>query len=406
MASTRTTIAHPLAERLVRLGVDLRGALCEVLAALPEGGQGPQRLGATLGLDKVFAHRLLKACRHEDPLAALQHAPGPEPLRRFLGAARRRGVPSEPIERATAAVERFHSVLREEIGDRSTLDALLSAWLPQARGGFELSRKQALFKAQSRLLGLSAETNLAAVLLHPSPKSDRIDVVWVAGLYGLKRWRPGARAKIATRRFVKAGSGSDDRHPTTLAGERVEGLEGLRLDAFCAARPAELEVHRVGETVHYLLDDARVGRKAGSDLVIAEVNRAEMPRRPDPGRRPYVFAEVSTPTSLLLFDVLVHVDLYPGATPDLATYDTAFDGVVDVNDPTRAFDRLDVDEMLEVRGRGLERLPVPEVPRHAELYAHVVDSLGWDPAALHAWRARIDYPLYGSQVVVSFDGAG
>jgi len=406
MKSPRSLSPHPLAEHLQSLGADLRAALSGVLAALPEGGQGPQRLGAALGLDKVFAHRLLKACRDGHPLAALQHAPGPEPLRRFLRAAQRRGVPAEPLERAAAAVERFQTVLREEVSDRSTLDALLSAWLPQARGGFELGRKQALFKAQSRLLGLSAETNLATVILHPSVEPGRIDVVWLVGLYGLKRWRPGARAKIATRRFVQARSGADDRRPTTLAGERVEGLEGLRLDRFCSAPPAELAVRRIGETVHYLLDDKHFGQKAVSDLLFAEVNCAEMQRRPDPGRRPYVFAEVSTPSRLLVFDVLVHVDLYASSTPELATYDTAFDGVVDLNDPAREIDRLDLDEMLEVRGRGLARLPVPEVPRHAELYAHVMESLGWDPAALHAWRARIDYPVYGSQVVVSFDGAG
>jgi hypothetical protein len=396
-----------LAIQLARLGGELRAALLAVLAAIPEATQGPQRLGAALGLDKVFAHRLLKAVRADDPLAVLQHAPGPDPLTRFLRAARRRGASAESIVLATAAVDRFRAVLREEVGDRSRLDALLSSWLPQSRGEFEVRRKQAVFKAQSQLLGVSAKTNLATVLLHPSADGERIDVVWLVGLYGLQRLRAGARTKLATRRFVAAAPGSTaDRRPTTLEGERVEGLEGLRLDRFCGAEPAELEVRRTGEVVHYLLGGEGLGRKAKCDLLIAEVNRAEMPRTPAAGRRPYVFAEVSTPTQLLVFDVLVHHDLYPGAAPELATYDTAFDGVVDVNDPTRAIDRLDVHDTLEVLGPGVGRLPVPEVPRHAELYAHVLASLGWDPDALRAVRTRIDYPLYGSQVVVSFAPPG
>lgn len=87
--------------------------------------------------------------------------------------------------------------------------------------------------------------------------------------------------------------------------------------------------------------------------------------------RAYVFAEIATPTKLLLFDVLVHRAIYPGAIPELGTYDTAFDGVVDVNDPAREVDRLDTADRLEVTGRG------------------------------------IDYPLYGTQIAVSFDmGAG
>jgi hypothetical protein len=389
-----------LHERLAVLGGELRDALAGVLAEVAEGGQGPQRLGAALGLDKVFAHRLLKALRAGDPLAVLAHAPGPDPLRRFLRAARRRGADQELVARALAEVDRFHAVLREEIGDRSRLDALLSSWLPQARAEFELRRKQAVFKAQSQLLGVSAAVNLATVLLHPSASGDRIDVVWLVGLYGLQRLRPGARTKLATRRFV---AGEHDRRPTTLAGERIEGLEGLRLDAFCAAEPAELEVRRVGDVVHYLLGGERVGRKAKSDLLLAEVNREEMPRTPAPGRRPYVFAEISTPAHLLIFDVLAHADLYPAALPELGTYDTAFDGVVDVNDPARAIDRLDVAGSLEVLGRGVDRLPAAEVPGHAALLAHVLASLGWDADAFRAWRTRVDYPLYGSQVVVSFD---
>ena len=277
---------------------------------------------------------------------------------------------------------------------------MLASWLPQARSEFELRRKQTMFKAQSQLLGSSAAAYLATVLLHPTASGERIDVVWIIGLYGLQRWRPDARTKLATRRFIADGK---DRRPMTLEGDLVEGLEGLRLDSFCAAEPAELEVRRVGEAVHYLLGGEGMGPKAMSDLVLAEVNRDELPSTPARGRRPYVFAEVSTPTKLLVFDVLVHRDLYPTLTPVLGTYDTAFDGVVDVNDPTRAVDRLDIVDTLVDLGRGVEGLPLGEVPRHGELYAHVLGNLGWDATAMRAWRARIDFPLYGTQVVVSFD---
>jgi len=391
-----------LADRLSELGAELRAALADVLAEVPEGAHGPQRLGAALGLDKVFSHRLLKTVRAEEALAVLQYAPGPEPLRRFLRAARRRGVTQAKVTRGMTAVDRFQTALREEVGDRSRLDALLAAWLPQARAEFELRRKQAVYKAQSELQGASVAVNSATVLLHPSASGERIDVVWLVGLLGLQRLRPGARAKLTTRRFV---AGADGRHPTTLAGERVEDLAGLRLDPFCAAEPAELEVRRFGEVVHYLLAGERFGRAATSDLLLAEVNREEMPRTPAPGRRPYVFAEVSTPARLLVFDVLVHRDLYPGATPELGSYDTAFDGVVDVNDEARALDRLETADTLAVLARSPEDAfqPAPEIPRHAEMLTHVFTSLDWDAAAFRGWRARVDYPLYGTQITVSFD---
>ncbi|MFT5831029.1 MAG: hypothetical protein ACI9D0_001618, partial [Bacteroidia bacterium] len=313
---------------------------------------------------------------------------------------KRSGADPAAVKDALLAIDHFQRILREDIGDRSQLDAILSAWLPSARSEFELRRKQSVFKARSQLLGISAATNLATVILHPSANGETIDVVWLAGLYNLQRLRPGARTKLTTRRFVVDGK---DRRPMTLNGERVEGLEGLRLDAFCAAEPAELEVRRVKDNVHYLLAGDDFGKKATSDLLLAEVNFDELPRIPEQGRRPYVFAEIATPTKLLLFDVLVHKDLYPGAAPELGTYDTAFDGVVDVNDPAREVDRLDTADKLEVTGRGIDMLPVPEVPKHGQLLAHVFQSLAWDPTAFRSWRARIDYPLYGTQIAVSFD---
>jgi hypothetical protein len=389
-----------LEQKLNQAGSELYRTLKKLLDGIPEGSQGPQRLGTALDLDKVLAHRILKTVKDVNPLAVLQHAPGPDPMRRFVRAAKKNGASLADTKEALLAIDQFHGILREDIGDRSQLDAILSAWLPGSRSEFELRRKQSVFKARSQLLGISAATNLATVILHPSTQGDGIDVVWLAGLYGLRRLRPGARTKLTTRRFVVEGA---DRRPTTLGGERVECLEGLRLDAFCSAQPAELEVNHVGEKVQYLLAGEDFGKKAISDLLLAEVNYDEMPRTPKSGRRPYVFAEIATPTKLLLFDVLVHKDLYPGATPELGTYDTAFDGVVDVNDPSREIDRIDSADRLEMTGRGIEMLPSPEIPMHGELIKHVFESLAWNPDSFRGWRARIDYPLYGAQVAVSFD---
>ncbi len=388
-----------LEARFSRTGADLRDTLNDVLATLPAGNQGPQGLARALGLDKVLTSRLLKAARDRDPIAVVHHVPGPEPMRRFYRAARRRGADPALVAAGETAVDAFQTLIREEVGDRSSLDAVISSWLPQARQEFELRRKQSAFKAISQLKGVSARLSLATVLLHPAADGERIDVVWILGLFGIQRWRPGARVKLASRRQITSGSA---RRPTTLAGESVEGLEGLRLDDFCHAPPAALEVRRLGETVHYLLADESFGRKASSDLLLAEVNLAEMARVPEAGRRGYVFAEVSTPCSTLLFDVLVHEDVYAGATPALELYDTAFDGVVDVNDPARAVDRLDAAETLQAITGGPPALRVPDVPNHVELLRHVFESMGWQSDAFRAYRSRIEYPLYGSQVVVAF----
>jgi hypothetical protein len=405
-APTLTSPPHGASEsRIAEVGAALSQALQSVLDALPDGRGGPQVQARALGLDKVLMSRLLKALRSSDPLAVAHHAPGPEPLRRFLRAARRRGVDAERMAAAEAAVAAFELLIVHEVGDRSALDALISGWLPESREVFELRRRQSAYKALSQLKGMSAALNLGTVIVHPNADGATLDVVWLVGLLGLQRLRAGVPVKLSSRRMPGETS---DRRPLTLDGQPVEGLDGVRQDAFCDLPPAPVEVHRFDETVQYRLAGDAFGRGSAVDLILAEVNLAEMARFAAEGsqRKRYYFAEVGTPCRALLFDVLIHHDLHSAAPPSLAVYDTVLEGVASVNDPRRDIDRLAVTGGFQALGSGTAGLRTPKLPRYAALVAHVFERVGWDASAFHAFRYRSRYPLYGSQVVAVFPAPG
>ncbi|MFT5285787.1 MAG: hypothetical protein ACI8TQ_001955 [Planctomycetota bacterium] len=394
-----------LEDRIIRVSEELLMALIEVLESVPGGLGGPQELARSLNLDKVLTSRLLKATRTRDPMAMAYHLPGPEPVRRFLRAARRKSVDAALITRAESAVEAFHSFIREEVGDRSALDALISAWLPEAREEFESRRKQSAYRAMSQLRGTSADMTLGTVLLHPSQDGESIDVVWAVGLLGLRRVRLGARAKLTTRRL---GPNASTRKPMTLSGESVESLknlDALRLDEFCNKEPAPVEVRCVDDSVHYLLAADGVGTRFVSDFLMAEVNLSEMPHGvpAQSERKGYVFAEVSIPTKALVFDVLVHNDVFPGSNPELYIYDTALEGYADVNDRTRDLDRMELAESVNALGHGSMELRIPEFPKYVELLRHIYSEMRWDESEFRNYRCRIEYPIYGSQVALAFD---
>jgi hypothetical protein len=388
--------------RIVDVGRTLGTTLNAVVDAVPGAPHGPQRLAQMLGVDKVLTSRVLKAARNRDPLAVAHLVPGPEPLRRLLRSAKKQNTPDHLVKAAMAAVDDFERLIRREAGDRSGLDAIISAWLPAAREQFELRRKQAAYRAMSELKGCRVDVNLATVILNPSPDGERLDIVWIMGLMGLHRLRPDAALKLATRRMAEQDG---PRHPATLEGEPIEGMPGVRLDRFCDAPPAPLKVHRVGDVTHYTLAENEFGPKSGVYLVIAEVNLAEMPRYV-PRQRFFndtATTEIYTPAKVLLFDVLVHEDVYPGSEPALLIYDTVLDGVADVNDRRRDADRLDLMESVGLLGRGSAKFRVGEVPHYVELIRHVFDRMGWNDEEFRGYRCRIDYPIYGSQVVMAFD---
>ena len=389
--------------QVTQVGEQLGRSLGRVVELVPTPRRGPIALAATLGVDKVLASRLLKALRQQEPIAIAHQVPGPEPLRRVLRSALASGVAEGVVDEAVLAVDAFERLIRETAGDRSSLDAIISGWLPDARLEFELRRKQAAFKAMSELKGVAGDTNYACSILAPGAQPLRLDLVWLFGSIGLRRLRPSVPVKFASRRISSA---DPPRRPSSIGGVPVdvqEGLAGLRLNAYCSSPPPEVTAQRMGEVMQYMLADHGFGPRSGVDLVFAEVNRNEIDRyqsRAD--RRTYVFAEVSIPVRTLVFDVIVHESIFPGADPELTVYDTVLEGVASVNDRSRDTDRLDMLETIEPLGRGVARFRCTQVPRSPELTEEVFDRLGWDGDRFVGWRCQIEYPVYGSQVVMSF----
>jgi hypothetical protein len=407
--SRRSPSGADLIARCTLLGGEIGPALQAIVAALPADRRGTVGLARHLAIDKVLSSRVLKALRSTDPIAVIHHLPGPEPLRRFTRAARALGLSTATIDAADRAIDRFETLIRDETGDRGTLDAILSDRVPEARAAFALRRKQAAYRAMSELKGLAARQHLAAVLLYPGSDPLRIDVVWIFGTLGLQRLRDGVPVKFASRRI---GPESTPRSPATLRGEAVDaatGLAQLRLDAHCSRPAPELVVQRAGDVIHYTLADSGFGPHSAVDLVFAEVNRNEIDRYASPAavtgraKQTYFFAEVPIPSEHLLFDVFAHEDVFPGREPTLSVYDTALEGIASPNDPGRDIDRLDTAEAVVPLGRGLAAAATRLVPFHASLLAETFDALRWNPDRMRGWRTAIDYPVYGSQVTLAFE---
>jgi hypothetical protein len=237
-----------------------------------------------------------------------------------------------------------------------------------------------------------------------------MEVVWVHGLTGLHRVRPGVAVKIASRRMTA--------EPTTRRSESLEGVP-IELDSpplvrdFCSRPTPDVRVHHVKDSMFYILGGDGFGSGASVDIVFAEVNRAELkvPARAQDQvpeevggemRGAFFFAETVVPAKTLQFDMIVHESLFAGQDPVLRLHDTCFEGVADAMDPRRDLDRLDMMESIISLGRGLAGVRSSLLPRYAELLQRVMSGAGYEAAQMRAYRCAIDYPLYGSQVSMLF----
>ncbi len=399
--SQPTSQAGAFETRVGLLGLHLANGMARLMHALPGTPRGPASIGRLLGVDKVLASRVAKAAGQRDPIAALLAMPGPAPLRRYVRAAAKRGADKSLVEELLAAIGEFENLIEHEAGDRSALDAILSAFLPASRTEFELRRKQAAFRAMSQLLGVEAELNLSAVFLYPSPDGLHMDVVWLVCLLRLQRLRPGARIKFTSKRLSDP---DEPRHAKTLDGTAVDDLNHLRMLEFCDAPPAELLVEKIGSVVHYTVADHGFGPQAVVDLIVAEVNHADLPieRVVRPGRLCHLYAGISTPVKTLVLDVFLHDSLFPGVQPQLFIYDTAFEGIADPNNAARDIDRLPLSDTTQPLGGGIMNCRVPEAPRYADVLRTICAKLRWNPERFRGYRCRSDYPIYGTQISMAF----
>lgn len=385
--------------RLAEVAQSLGRCLGRVIEALPEAPSGPQQLAETLGLDKGFSSRLLKAIRSRDPVVLAYTIPGPEPLRRLVKAAARRGVARELAQAADSEIDRFAALI-DSAGDRSTLDGIVGSLLPDARRQFENRTKQLLFRGNSQLRGFVVDVDFTIILMHPNGDGVHVDYVAITGVLGLQRLRPGAVVRLATWNI-----GPDlPAQITTLDGEPIECLSSGRLDEFCSAPAAKLEIQRSGYTLTYTLADGPFGPGSEVDFVLAHWSHATSPLYSSPSgvRMSGVGAEVDKPARLLHLDVLAHAEVYPGSEPRLFLIDTAFRGMANINDPAREADYLPLMESVRpLPGSVLDARPV-FLPRYAELLRYVEAKTRWPLKLFRGYRCTIEYPLYGTQVTMGF----
>lgn len=403
-ASERTAgDGQALRERAEALGGHLAEALNLVVAGIPGRPNGPRALGRELGLTTVTASRVLTAIAQSDPLAVLQALPGPNPLHKMVAAARERGCPADECEKASLAVDVFDELIRSEAGDRGSLKAMLSAWLPDERREFEAQRRQTMFKALGELEGVSCDLELSAVFVAPSQVEGRLDLANAKCLLGIDRIRPDAVVKLGTRRLsTERGEADSARVPLTLDGDRAtDGLHTVRLDDFCDAPPAPFVAAEFGDYVQYSLGPTGLGRGSKVDVVIAELNRAELPARVDPSPR-YFFMTPEMATRKAVMDVFVHEDTFGDRTPEFSVYDTTSLGVAVPGDPARALDERPTPVELLALASAARAARLVEFPRYTALVSHVAERLDWDLDRFRLFRVAVPYPLVGHQLTLAF----
>ena len=388
-------------EKMSIIGRKLVAGLGDLIRALPGKVSRPQDLSRALGVNKDVSSRIFRAMARADPLAVTGIMPGPGPLRQLLEAARAKGLPTSVMRPADEAVVEFEHLIRVDVGDRGSLDGIISSAIPETRQKYELVNKQSAYRGMSQLKGVTADVCLTAACICAGDDPEYVDGVWVLAWRGLRRVRRNAVAYFHAGRIGKHAS----QDPTcALSGEPIRGPKDVLLGEYCSSPLAPLRTHCEGTTVHYMLGGDGVALSSAVDITMASrtprcLKRYNEPERP---RLQGPTMEIAVPCKVAIFDVFVERDIFPGGLPELRVYDTVIKGLADMNDPGRNVDRLDLRESVEFLGEGAIGIRVVEIPRYSEIIAEVLRRVGRPVEHFRAYRCRSQYPVYGTQYSMCF----
>lgn len=384
-------------ERLLALSDRFRRSIRAVLRSLPGDDLRPIPLARQLGLNKNLTSRLLGALARDDGFALLRELPGPAPLASFLRAAEEAGASATSLRSARTVLEAFRSLLEQEFGDKTHLDTMLAAHLPEVHARAELTARQLAFRGASLVKGLSVDVDVACFLVVPSRERPAFaDVGIISGRVGLRRLRPGVPIRV----IGAVNHGPASATPDAPGLRQADLAERFSLEF--SDKPLPLSIRSYASRTEYWLDDRGVGPKSAVNVFVSEFHRERIAlERPVPGRRDtrsYSVWVVDEPCRALLLDQFVHKDIWPHLAPQLQVYDTAKNGRTTPMDEDRSADLMPTTDRIESLGRDAAGFDTPLVPRYLEMLRFACDAWGWDLDSMRGYRCVSRYPFYSSQV--------
>ena len=394
-ASTNT----PFERRLIEVALRLRVAAESLFSAFTRPVRSPADLTASVGLTKDVAHRVHAALAKQDSLALLHAMPGPEALHAIGRLAQGRVADVSALNIWVRAVEEFASFLNDEVGGKHALDAIASAWLPEARAKFEMANRQSACKAAANLRGAISDVAIQTCLLLPNSSGASVDKIYVSGFIRLRRLRPGLAISVANRTSPReSGPEATGSRPPDSDFDRP-----MLLDHFCSKPVPSIHVTEAGGYSISRIVGNSVGAAAVCDLFLCDSTAAAYARWADgPGELTGPGIRLDVPAKRLIFDVLVHQEVWKDIQPELRVYDIPLEGAAERNDPWYQRYRLDVLDGLRSLGRGILPCRVAQAAAYLNVLRHVCDSRGLDPESLRCYRCDSTYPLFGVQYYMAF----
>lgn len=382
----------------------VRRALTAVVHSIPgESVARPAELAEVLKLDNGLAWKISKAIEGDDPFRVAHHLPGNRGLQILLRAAKRKQVPAAYLAEAELAFGELREFVRIHAGARKYFNMLTTGQARTRRAEADQTHRRGAFEHLSYVFGVHAKTQIRTYIVYPSADGVSVDVASIVGYVDVRRIRTSVPWRITSLHSIDVAGRVRTvfrRRPLDPTASESD-LDLPLVRRFCSdPLPAFRAMRRVSGVVDHLLDDDRLGNTGLFTCITGEIVAAAEPRyRQDAHLEAAVLARVRTPCATLLFDWIIHRDLFGPVRPVASMYSDVF-----MRHPAEGLeecDRMPLHETPESLGAGTTGLALAGVPRYPELIEYALERLGLRGDCFETHRLTIGYPPIPSSVVMS-----
>lgn len=378
----------------------VRGAILEVMTTAGADPNRPREVARQLGLRTGLTWKLCKVVQETEPLAAVQHIPGPTGLKLFFDAVAKAGVPSRAVDAAREAGDAFESMVRIHTGDRQTLLTMMG----QLDDADRLERAEAdrklAFQGNRAIWGVQCRSLHAAAWICPNAEDPtHVDVANVVGFHGFQRLRTDASWVLARSAAYNADGTPREEERLPLDDDCEPGAGPSLFHAFCTNLP-EMAVVREGLSERIEVRPGPVGHTAAATIVFGSYARRFAPRARDgvndEGENP---ALLFTPAEQVVTDLFIHRDLAFTLPPKPTLFSCLYHGIGGW--PVRASETIPVLEPIIDLGQPAH-VGLTQVPRYQRMATTVVQKLGAETGDFHGYRLVMKYPPVPTVLTLAF----
>ncbi len=398
--------ADPLESRL-RGGVQrIRAALAELYASAGADPATSQEVSRTVGINRNLAWKISRILGADEPLETLEHLPGAAGLAIMLEAFGEAGASATATEEVRRAVEAFDELVRDEVGDRATLDLVVGGMLPrELQAERDRAARRLAFQGNSATWGIQAEVQLSGTFYAPSPDDPTmLDAVSIGGLVGFRRLRRGIHWPLLRVNGFRQEGGvmrPFERRFEPLDPDVPAGAPPL-MPRFCTGEQPPIEERAIPGGRQYEIVDGPLGNRGAVTTITGFVDRrAATCVRDADNDHGELLVNWFTPVTEAVIDLVVHRDLPLRMPPEVRLAGRLGPASVD---PilTRHLEPIPFAEPIRSLGGGPPRLSTPLVPRYGEMVDLVFARMEWDPEAFVAYRLQVPFPPIPTMCMLRF----